>query len=64
MKENATVRCHRRTVLGVLPENRPQVSSTREIAHRAVRVLVKKGGVLFEGKDAVCTVTRRRVVEN
>jgi len=48
----------------VLPENRPQISPVREVAHRTVRVLVKKGGMLFEGRDAICTVTRRRAVED
>ena len=48
MKATANVKCHNRTVLGILPENRVPKASFRDIAEeasqRVVKVVVKRGG--------------------
>lgn len=56
MKKTVAVRCHEREVVGVTMRDH-MLADIRKPAHavvRHVRVLIKRGGVLFEAKDAVC----------
>lgn len=51
MKKTVSVRCHEREVVGVTMRDH-MLADIRMVRH--VRVLIKRGGVLFEAKDAVC----------
>lgn len=48
MKATAHVKCHNRTVIGILPENRVPKQTFRdnaeEVMQRVVKVTVKRGG--------------------
>ena len=62
MKKSVSVLCHeRQAIIGVTRRDRSlfDLRFGAHVAVHAVRVLVKKNGVLYEAPDAVCPNTRR-----
>lgn len=62
MKKSVSVLCHeRQAIIGVARRDsgRFDLRYGAHVAVHAVRVLVKKNGVLYEAPDAVCPNTRR-----
>lgn len=64
-KQTANMKCHARKVIGVTERDHSLVDirwrdQLQEKAHRVVRVVVKRGGYVYEGADVVCPVHGRR----
>lgn len=62
MKKSVSVLCHeRQAIIGVMRRDhaRFDLRFGAHVAVHAVRVLIKKNGVLYEAPDAVCPNTRR-----